>query len=141
MPTLLVIDDNEFAREVLKTTLERRGYVVLVAAGGEEGLTLAERTPIDGAVVDIYMPGMDGFAACGNLQALARERARRLPVWLITGSYSPETAARGVDVGAIEVLRKPLNFPDLFRRVEEECGKGVKAGDARQTAEDRRQGP
>jgi CheY-like chemotaxis protein len=123
MPTLLVIDDNEFAREVLKTTLEKCGYAVLVASGGEEGLRLAESQPVDAAIVDIYMPGMDGFVACGNLQALARERDRPLPVWLITGSYSAEAAARGIEVGALDVLRKPVNFADLCRRIEGQCGK------------------
>ena len=122
MPTLLVIDDNEFAREVLKTTLEKRGYKVVVASGGEEGLRLAESQPVDGAIVDIYMPGMDGFVACGNLQALGQERHQRLPVWLITGSYSAEAAARGTESGALHTLRKPINFPDLFRRMEEEFG-------------------
>lgn len=125
MTTLLVVDDNAFARDVLQTVLQKRGYAVLVAESGEAGLTLAETQNVDAAIVDIFMPGMDGFATCGNLQAVARPRGRRLPVWLITGNYSAEAAARGVEAGALDVLRKPVNFPDLFRRVEEECGKGT----------------
>lgn len=128
MTTLLVIDDNAFARDVLQTILEKRGYAVLLAESGEAGLTLAETRHVDAAIVDVFMPGMDGFAACGNLQAIARPRGRRLPVWLITGSYSADVEARGFEAGALDVLRKPINFPDLFRRLEEECGKGVPIG-------------
>lgn len=125
MPTLLVIDDNGFVRDVIQAALQGRGYAVLVAEGGEAGLALAETNHVDAAIVDVYMPGMDGFATCGNLQALTRASGHRLPVWLITGSHSTEVAARGVEAGALEVLRKPLNFGDLFRRIEEQCGKGV----------------
>lgn len=125
MPTLLVIDDNGFARDVICTALQGRGYAVLVAEGGEAGLGLAETNDVDGAIVDVYMPGMDGFVTSGNLQALARSRGRPLPVWLITGSHSAEVDARGADAGALVVLRKPLNFADLFRRIAEQCGEGA----------------
>lgn len=120
--TLLVIDDNKSVRDSLRFLFERRGYRVVAAESGAEGLALAKTEPVEGALVDVNMPGMNGVAVCRALQAQAREMGRALPVWMMTGARTPEVCKASAEAGALTVLAKPFDFADLFRRLEEALG-------------------
>lgn len=119
MRTLLVIDDNKSVRESLKFLFMRRGYEVLAAESGPEGIALAAQHPVDGAMIDVNMPGMNGIDVCRALRANAAASGRDLPVWMMTGARTPDVVKRAEEAGALVLLGKPFDFTDLFRRFEE----------------------
>ncbi|MBL9199587.1 MAG: response regulator [Opitutaceae bacterium] len=112
--TLLVIDDERSVRETLRLLLERRDYRVLVAENGAAGLALAATNVVDGAMVDVHMPGVDGVTVCRTLRAQAEAAGRPLAVWLMSGARSAEVIKAGTEAGAAAVLGKPFNLPQLF---------------------------
>lgn len=119
MRTVLVIDDNKSVRESLRFLFERRGYAVCVAENGAEGLAIASARPIDCAMVDVNMPVMNGIDACRALCAQASASGRRLAVWMMTGARTPELTRRSIEAGAIALLGKPFDFPELFQRFDD----------------------
>jgi len=123
--TLLVIDDNQSVRESLRFLLMRRGYRVLEALDGDTGIALAAEHSVDGAFVDVNMPGMNGIAVCRELRAQAAKSGRKITVWLMTGARTNEMAKAALDAGALELLQKPFGIPDLFQRIEAEIGLAV----------------
>lgn len=127
MRTLLVIDDNKSVRESLRFLFMRRGYDVLVAESGPEGLALAGQHLVDGAMIDVNMPGMNGIEVCRALREHAAARGRDLPVWMMTGARTPDVVKRAAEAGALVLLGKPFDFSDLFRRFEERFGLGPAA--------------
>lgn len=116
---MLIIDDNKAVRESLRFLFERRGYQVVTAVDGEQGLALAAGRAFDCAMVDVNMPGIDGIEVCERLRAQARAAGRAIAVWVMTGARSPEVAKRATAAGAVTLLGKPFDLPDLFRRFEE----------------------
>jgi CheY-like chemotaxis protein len=118
--TLLVIDDNRSVRESLKFLLLRRGYVVLAAESGAEALAFAEKQPIDGALVDVNMPGMNGIEVCRILRERAAQSGHEISVWMMTGARSPEVLKLAREAGALDVLGKPFDLPSLYRQIERE---------------------
>lgn len=122
MRTLLVIDDNKSVRESLRFLFERRGFRVLVAADGPEAIAIAQREDVDGAMLDVNMPGMNGVEVCRELKAIERERGRPIAVWMMTGARTPELTKAAVEAGARMLLAKPFDFADLFKRFDEAFG-------------------
>src|SRR5579864_4706365 len=86
--TVLVVDDEEIMREILETLLAREGYDVRVASSGAEGIELAKAVPIDVAIVDVMMPGLDGIQTLDELRRLDDD----LAVVMITAYASVESA-------------------------------------------------
>src|SRR4051794_33000619 len=85
MRTILVVDDDESFREMLRTCMEMRGVAVLMAAHPGEALELAACHHVDAVVSDYQMPGMDGLAFCRQWRAQNARLDRVVPFWLITG--------------------------------------------------------
>jgi DNA-binding response OmpR family regulator len=121
--TFLVIDDNESVRESLKFLLLRRGYAVLVAEDGYEALRIASVNPIDAAMVDVNMPGMNGIEVCRALRERAASAGRDIAIWMMTGGRSPELVKMAREAGALDLLGKPFDLPSLYRRFEEQFAK------------------
>ena len=96
--SILVIDDEEIMREILETLLTREGYDVRLASNGAEGIELARATPVDAAVVDVMMPGMDGLATLAELKRIDDD----LPIVMITAFASVETAISAMKSGAFD---------------------------------------
>jgi CheY-like chemotaxis protein len=120
--TLLVIDDNKSVRDSLRFLLLRRGYAVLTAESGPEGLALAAQTPVQGALIDVNMPGMNGVDVCRALKEQSTAQQRSVAVWMMTGARTPELQKLVTDAGALALLGKPFDFPDLFQRFDEVLG-------------------
>jgi two-component system chemotaxis sensor kinase CheA len=97
-PTILVVDDSLTTRMLEQSILVSAGYQVEVAASGEEGLAMATRKSYSLALVDVEMPGMDGFAFVE--QTRVRAELRHLPCILVTSRASPEDQRRGAPAGA-----------------------------------------
>ncbi|MDO8541972.1 MAG: response regulator [Opitutaceae bacterium] len=116
--TILIVDDNELYRGMLRSLLILHGYTVLAAANAAEALALAETHPIDAMLTDVDMPGMDGIELCRQLHARASDRNETIPVWVMTGMLRPGLTKRTRDAGALVVLRKPFNVVDTCKQFE-----------------------
>jgi signal transduction histidine kinase len=113
--TVLVVDDNLQNREVAEGHLVGAGYDVLQAEGGAQALTsLQERRP-DLVLLDVLMPGMDGFETCRRIRALPE--VGETPVLFLTALGDLETHKAALDSGADDFLTKPLNRTELLIRV------------------------
>ena len=122
--TLLIIDDNKSVRDSLRFLVERRGYHALVAADGPEGIEIAKQHEVDGAMIDVNMPGMNGVLVCQILKQLSAQTGRPIVIWIMTGARTQDVVTAAADAGALTVLAKPFDFPDLFRQFEEHLGPG-----------------
>jgi putative two-component system response regulator len=111
---VLVVDDEESNRKLL-TRLLSADYNVVTAPDGEQALTLLESMDVDLVLLDVRLPGLDGFEVCSRLKKL--ERMRLVPVVLITGLGAREHRIRGIHVGADDFLTKPFDAEELYARV------------------------
>ncbi|MEI6668137.1 MAG: sigma-54 dependent transcriptional regulator [Acidobacteriota bacterium] len=108
--TILVIDDEEIMREILETLLRREGYEVRLASSGAEGLDLARSVPIDAAVVDVMMPGMDGLTVLDEMKKIDDDIA----VIMITAFASVDTAVAAMKRGAFDYVTKPFKNDEVL---------------------------
>ncbi len=113
MRILVVEDDPKIASFVVKG-LKQSGYAVDHAADGEAGLTLAETTNYDTAVVDIMLPKLDGLSLVQRLRA----RSSRVPVLFLSARATVEDRVKGLQAGADDYLTKPFAFSELLARVQ-----------------------
>ncbi len=109
---LLVIEDELRAAEYLKQGLSENGYAVELAHTGTDGLHAAANGDHDLIILDIMLPGIDGFAL---LSALRTSKAT--PVLMLTAKGQTSDKVRGFDLGADDYLVKPFQFPELLARV------------------------
>jgi two-component system sensor histidine kinase/response regulator len=113
--TILIVDDEPSARDTLEAILFREGYNLAFASDGPEALDRAAELRSDLILLDVMMPGMDGFEVCRRLKA--DERSRHVPVIMVTALDSKQDLARGLDAGADDFLHKPVNGTELRARV------------------------
>lgn len=109
---LLIIEDEVRAAEYLKQGLSENGYSVDIAHNGTDGLHAAANGDHDLVILDIMLPGIDGFAV---LSALRTSKAT--PVLLLTAKGQTNDKVRGFELGADDYLVKPFQFPELLARV------------------------
>ena len=117
---VLIVEDNDTYRGMLGSLISMRGYTVVPARNGEEGLVVAETQPIDAALVDVQMPGMDGFEFCQRLRAQRKAAGQDIPVWIMTGLFRPALNRRANEAGARLVLRKPFHAEEFITACEQE---------------------
>ncbi|MCW1886122.1 response regulator transcription factor [Luteolibacter flavescens] len=110
---LLVVEDEAPMRTALVETLKAEGYRVHSAAEGVAGLELACTEPFDLVLLDVMMPGLDGFAVCREL----RKRGRTMPVLMLTAKGQVDDRVEGLDSGADDYLVKPFSLKELLARV------------------------
>ena len=110
---LLVIEDEAPMRTALVETLKAEGYRVMAAADGISGLELACTESFDLVLLDVMMPGLDGFALCREL----RKRGRTMPVLMLTAKGQVDDRVEGLDSGADDYLVKPFSLRELLARV------------------------
>ncbi|MCS5689151.1 MAG: response regulator, partial [Acidimicrobiales bacterium] len=103
--SVLIVDDEEIMREILRTLLEHEGCLVSTVETGEEGVALARTQFFDTALVDIMMPGIDGIETLGELVKLDPD----LPVVLITAAPSVEKIVTAMQLGAFNFFEKPFD--------------------------------
>ncbi|HEX6941013.1 MAG TPA: PleD family two-component system response regulator [Longimicrobiales bacterium] len=112
---ILVVDDSRDNLEVLSTRLRFRGYAVETATTGEEALERVAESPPDLILLDVMMPGLDGYEVARRIRA--DSRLPFIPIILITARDSTQDKVAGLDAGANDYLTKPINFPELEARV------------------------
>ena len=110
---VLVAEDDARLAQVIARVLTEEGYVVDLAADGEDALGLALEGAFDVLVLDVMMPGLDGFQV---LQELRQQRVDT-PVLLLTARGEVEDRVRGLDLGADDYLTKPFAFAELLARI------------------------
>ncbi len=113
MRTLLVVDDDERLRGLLAEYLGERGFRVETAPDGEAGLARARAGGIDLVVLDVMLPGQDGFQICRELRATSR-----VPVLMLTARGDETDRIVGLELGADDYLSKPFNPRELLARVQ-----------------------
>jgi AmiR/NasT family two-component response regulator len=111
--TILVADDEALIRMDLKEMLAEKGHTIVEAKDGNEAVALAETHPVDLLILDIKMPGLDGLAALGRINA-----ARMVPAIMLTAYSQPELVSQAVDLGVFAYLVKPVKENDLLPALE-----------------------
>jgi len=111
---ILIVDDELGARSALVTLLRREGFEVLEACDGPSALAQCASFRPDLILLDILMPGMDGFEVCRRIKATPETRLT--PVVLITGLSATEDRINGINAGADDFLSKPIDFNELHAR-------------------------
>jgi len=109
---ILIVDDEVRALDYLRQGLMESGYAVDVARDGPTGLQAAIEGDHDLVVLDVMMPGLDGYAVLSALRS-----AKQVPVLMLTARARTEDKVRGLDLGADDYLVKPFQFPELLARV------------------------
>ena len=123
---ILLIDDKVMLLEVIRTNLEIEGYEVVTEMSGEAGLVSAVVDQPDVIILDIMMPGMDGYEICQRLKTDLR--TKYIPVIILTGLDETKHVVRGFECGADDYLAKPFENPELFARIKAvltRAGKGL----------------
>jgi len=110
---ILVVDDEEGARELFNTILTDEGYEVTLAINGEDGLTRFKTTPFDLVVTDIKMPGMDGLQLLQEI----RRTGSTADVIMVTAYGEVESYLKAMSLGAAEYINKPIRIKELKRIV------------------------
>jgi DNA-binding response OmpR family regulator len=111
---VLVIEDNQDLAYGLRNNLEIEGYQVQVAGDGASGLACAREAPPDLIVLDLMLPGLDGFRVLRSL----RDEGRRMPVLILTARGDESDKVRGLRLGADDYVTKPFGVLELLARVE-----------------------
>ena len=110
---VLVVEDSVKTASLIKRGLEEEGYAVDIAINGGEALSMAAAYPTDAIILDVMLPGEDGFEVCRKL----REAGTWSPILMLTALDAVHDRVRGLDVGADDYLTKPFAFTELTARV------------------------
>lgn len=119
--TILIVDDSRTAIAVLKKTLEPTGYSIISAADGEEGIDMAKLHQPDLILMDVIMPGLNGFQATRILRK--EESTKNIPIIIISGNEQATEKFWGLRVGANGFLSKPVDRAELFHLFREHLKK------------------
>ena len=114
--SLLVVDDNELNRDMLSRRLARRGHAVQVAESGHQALEMVEKHSFDVVLLDVMMPGIDGFETLSILRNTYA--ATDLPIVMATAKDQSAHIVNALRLGANDYVTKPLDFPVVLARVQ-----------------------
>jgi DNA-binding response OmpR family regulator len=109
---VLLVDDDLTILQLLKLFLEKEGYRVSVAQNGAEGLEIASQESPDLAILDVVMPGMDGFEACRRLRELGLQS-----ILMVSNRGDERSVVRALELGADDYVRKPFEMPVLLAKM------------------------
>lgn len=115
--TILIVEDDETDRLIVRLFLEQAGYRVLEADNAESGLDLCNRTRPDLLLIDGLLPRMDGFQMCRALRAIPE--FRDTPLLVLSGLEEPEWPARAIEAGATGFILKSNDWDELVERIRQ----------------------
>lgn len=113
---VLIVDDMVVNTKILDNILKESGYARVVAHSGEEALKIARQGGLDCILLDIIMPGMDGFEVIRHLKAIPA--VAEVPVIFITGEEGPESTVKGFELGAVDYITKPFHHMEVQARLK-----------------------
>jgi len=114
---ILVVEDDDKSRKLVRDLLTVKGYEIIEAGTGEEGVDLAQKRGPNLILMDIRLPGIDGIQALGRLRA--EVATREIPVMAITASVMASDRQRVLDAGFSAFQSKPINVKDFLAAVEQ----------------------
>ncbi len=115
---ILYIEDNPDNLLLVKRVLQSRGYRVLEAKNGMEGLSIAENQQVDLILLDINLPDIDGYEVARRLRTNSRPKLAYTPIIAITANALRGDAERALEAGCDVYMSKPINIRELWARVE-----------------------
>ena len=134
MRKVLVVEDEASIRELIALNLQMAGWEVLEAENGERGLRrLKEEGPCDAAVLDVMLPGIDGFSLCESI----RQDDQNIGIIILSAKGLEEDKIRGLSIGADDYMTKPFSVSELLARIEALCRR-VNRGQSQPAAQETR---
>jgi len=115
--TILVVDDDYLGRELLQAHLEYAQYKVILANSGDKALEMAAAHQPDIILMDVNMPGLNGYAACSQLKHMPN--TSHIPVLLMTAMDDEENIAMATESGADGFVSKPFDIPRMFEKIRQ----------------------
>ena len=115
---VLYIEDNPDNMRLVQRALEGRGYNLLKAMKGMDGVEMAESEPVDLILLDINLPDIDGYEVARRLRSSAKSEVRRIPIIAVTANALKGDAQKALDAGCDVYMSKPINIRELWARVE-----------------------
>ena len=113
---ILIVDDEDHIRELLKFNLEKNGYVVYMENDGLNGLKLAREKQVDLILLDLMLPGMDGFEVCKEIR---RDNIiSNVPIIMLTAKSEEIDKILGLELGADDYITKPFSIRELYARIK-----------------------
>ncbi len=110
---ILVVDDDEMVRSLLQRTLEKAGYDVITAANGQEALDRMSQFDVSLVLLDIMMPGLDGFEVLERMP-----QHLNIPVIMLSGMRDETTKIASLGLGADDYIAKPFSAGELLARIQ-----------------------
>jgi CheY-like chemotaxis protein len=122
MPKILLVEDNEMNRDMLSRRLIRRGYEVAIAVDGEQGIAMARSQAPALILMDMSLPGLDGWQATRELKTMPETRS--IPVIALTAHAMAGDRERALEAGCDDFDTKPVELPRLLAKIEALLGAG-----------------
>ncbi len=116
MAKILLVEDNELNRDMLLRRLERRGYQVVVAVDGGEGLAMARSEAPDLILMDMSLPVLNGWEAARQLKTASETQA--IPIIALTAHAMVGDRKKAIEAGCDDYDTKPIEFPQLLEKIE-----------------------
>ncbi|MGD8464619.1 MAG: response regulator [Anaerolineae bacterium] len=116
MATILIVEDNELNRDMLSRRLRRRGFTILLAETGEEGLTITSAQRPDLILMDISLPGLDGWDVTRRIKA--DDTLRTIPIIALTAHAMPTDRQKSLAAGCDDYDTKPIDLNRLLTKIE-----------------------
>jgi len=113
--TLLIVDDSPENLFLLRRILKTTGYIIIEAEDGQQALEAVENNSIDLILLDVMMPGIDGFEVCRRIRA--DQSYENMPIIFLTAKNDPESISLGLQLGGDDYLSKPFHMKELVARV------------------------
>jgi CheY-like chemotaxis protein len=124
VPKILLVEDNEMNRDMLSRRLERRGYQVVIAVDGEQGVAMAQSEAPDLILMDLSLPTLDGLEAARQLKAAPETQA--IPIIALTAHAMVGDREKAIEAGCDDYDTKPIELPRLLEKVEAILGKATR---------------
>jgi len=121
MPKILLVEDNELNRDMLSRRLERRGFQVLTAVDGEQGVAMAQSEIPDLILMDMSLPVLNGWEAARQLKAALETRA--IPIIALTAHAMLGDREKAIEAGCDDFDTKPIELPRLLEKIDRLIGK------------------
>ena len=116
MAKILLVEDNEMNRDMLSRRLERRGYEVVIAVDGQQGVDLAQSAAPDLILMDMSLPVIDGWEATRQLKAM--EAMKSVPIIALTAHAMSGDREKALEAGCNDYDTKPIELPRLLGKIE-----------------------
>ena len=121
MPKILLVEDNEMNRDMLSRRLLKKGFDLVMAVDGEQSIEMARAEAPDLILMDISLPGLDGWEATRRLKAMPETRA--IPIIALTAHAMAGDREKCLEAGCNDYDTKPVEFPRLLGKIQEFLGK------------------